>query len=222
MARETIGTVNIRQNQMDGGAYAIAAVSAVFTGVAAGTTSAGHLFAMRWPGGNTAGVAPNSPRQFLVLQRLRAKWRTVAGFTAAQQIGMDLSIVRGYSAAHTGGVASMTPSGKRVSGTGPGVPFGTSLVTAANLQISNGGALTNGTETFDAQPIKWDGFAELAAAATTFKGTMEILLSTDDLDRYPVVLAANEGLVIRNTVAMGAAGTAQLAVELDWLEVARY
>lgn len=212
----------LRQLRQGEGAYSIAAVSGVFSGVAAGTTSAGHIFALRWPA--LAAGALADVRTRFVLQRLRAKWRTNAGFTAAQQVAMDLSIVRTYTAAHTGGVASMTPSQKRTTfppqGTVPGPAA--SLVTAANLQIANAGALTNGTEVFDAQPIKWDSFAELAAAATVFKGTMELFLSQEDLDRYPVVLAPNEGLVIRNLVAMGAGGTAQLAVELDWLEVVRY
>jgi hypothetical protein len=51
---------------------------------------------------------------------------------------------------------------------------------------------------------------------------MDIFLSQEDLDRYPVVLAPGEGLVLRNLVAMGAAGTAQIGVEVDFLEVVRY
>lgn len=214
--------LQVRQLRQGEGAYTIAAVSGVFSAVAAGTASAGHLFALRWP--TAVANVPVDPRKLLVLQRLRARWRTVVGFTAAQQIGMDLSIVRSYTAPHTGGLASMTPSQKRAVFPPQGATAGptASLVTAANLQIANTGALTNGTETFDAQPIKWDSFAELAAAATVPKGSMEIFLSQEDLDRYPIVLAQNEGLVLRNTTLMGAGGTAQLAVELDWLEVVRY
>jgi hypothetical protein len=200
--------VQVRQLGRRDGAFAIAAVSGVFSAVAAGTASAGHLFALRFP-------TPASVRNYLVMQRFRAKWRTVAGFTAGQQVGMDLSIVRSYTAAHTGGIGTQTPSPKRIE-------FGTSLVTAANLQVANTGALTNGTEVFDAAPIKWDSFAELSAAATVPKGTMDIFLSQEDLDRYPVVLAPGEGLVLRNLVAMGAAGSAQFGVEVDFLEVVRY
>lgn len=214
--------IQVRQLRQGEGAYSIAAVSGVFTGVAAGTTAAGHIFAMRFPA--AAASAPTDVRKYFVLQRLRAKWRTNTAFTVGQQISMDLSIVRAYTAPHTGGVASMTPSLKRTTfpsqGTVPGPTA--SLVTAANMQIANAGALTNGTEVFDAQPIKWDSFAELAGSATTYKGTMELFLSQEDLDRYPIVLANNEGIVIRNLVAMGAVGTAQLGVELDWLEVKAY
>jgi hypothetical protein len=198
----------IRQLGIADAAYSIAAVSGVFSAVAAGSTSAGHLFALRFP-------TPQTLRSYFVLQRLRAKWRTVAGFTSAQQVAMDLSIVRSYTAAHTGGIGTQTPSLKRAT-------FPVSGIAAANLQIANTGALTNGTETFDAAPIKWDGYSELAAAATVAKGTMDIFLSQEDLDRYPLVLSPNEGIVIRNLVSMGAGGTAQLAVELDWLEVRQY
>lgn len=200
--------VNVRPVGRKDYAYGIAAVSGIFSGVAAGTASAGHLFALRFP-------TPQNTQAVFVLQRLRARWRTIAGFTAAQQIAMDLSIVRSYTAAHTGGGGTQTPSPKRSA-------FPASLIQAANLQIANTGALTNGTETFDASPLKWDSFSELAAAATVFKGAMEIYLSTEDLDRYPVVLVPGEGLVLRNLVAMGAGGTAQLGVEVDWLEAVRY
>lgn len=208
-----VRTVQVRQASKGDGAYAIAAISGVFSGVAAGTATAGHLFAVRWPG--AVANSALDPRLYFVLQRFRAKWRTNAGFTAAQQVAMDLIIARSYTAPHTGGVGSMTPSSKRTS-------FATSLVTAANMQIANAGALTAGTQTLDAQPIKADEYAELAAAATVPKGTMDIFLSQEDLDRYPIVLAQNEGLVLRNLVAMGAGGTAQLIVEMDWLEVTRY
>lgn len=212
----------LRQLAQQEGAYSVAAVSGVFTTVAAGTASAGHLFAVRFPSA-VAGV-PLDPRTAFVLQRLRAKWRTIAGFTAGQQIAIDLSIVRTYTAPHTGGVAAVTPSQKRTKLPGAGTIPGplASLVTPANLQIANAAALTNGTETFDASPIKWDSYSELNTGAAIPRGSMELFLSQEDLDRYPIVLAQNEGLVIRNVVLMGAGGTAVLGVEMDWLEVVRY
>jgi hypothetical protein len=189
------------------GAFKAAAVSGLLTGVAAATASAGHLFAFRW-----APATPNGP-QFAVLQRLRARWFTIAGFTAAQQIGMDVSIIRTYTAAHTGGTA-VAPVKKRTA-------FAATAVPANNIQIGTTGALTDGTHAAP-EVIAAAEFAELAAAATVPKGAMDILMPTDDLDRYPIVLAPNEGLLVRNSVLMGAGGTAVLVVEIDWLEVLRY
>lgn len=202
--------VQVYTVERGGGAYRTAAVSGLLTGVAAATATLGHLFALRWAPVETQKL------QRLVIQRLRARWQTVAGFTAAQEVGMDLIVARSYSAAHTGGTAvTLTGSNaKKVA------VFPTSVV--ADMRIGDTGALTAGTHTFDAQPIARVAFAELAAAATVPKGAMEIFLSTEDLAAHPIVLAPNEGLVLRNSILMGAGGTARLAVELDWLELERY
>jgi hypothetical protein len=195
------------------GAYRVAAVSGLTTGVAAASATAGHLFAVRW-----APTTDKERQAFLVLQRLRARMFTIAGFTAAQETGIDLSILRSYSAPHTGGTAVVLTGNNQKKKAG----LPTSVIPTANMQIATTGALTAGTHTFDAQPIAQGVYAELAAAATVAKGSSEIYLSTEDLDRFPVVLSANEGLCIRNTIAQGAAGTQRLVVEMDWLEVTRY
>jgi hypothetical protein len=197
----------IRKDGIDGG-FAVSAVSGLLTGVAAGTDSAGHLFAFRWaPGGLPVA-------QLAVITRLRARWTTIAGFTAAQEVGMDLAILRTYTAAHTGGTA-VVPSKNRTT-------FPATQVPTNNIQVGTTGALTDGTHAAISEIRRRAAFAELAAAATVPKGAMEFLLSTEDLDRDPIVLAANEGLVIRNSIAMGAAGTARLVVDLEWQELAKY
>lgn len=193
------------------GAYKTAAVSGLLTTVAAATASAGHLWAMRW--------APTASQpKFCLITRLRARLSTIAGFTGAQEVGMDLSILRAYTAAHTGGTA-LDLGGTVANSAKKRVAHPTSAV--ADMRVGTTGALTAGTHTLDAQPIAQDQFAELAAGAAVPKGKSEIFLSTEDLDRYPITLAANEGLVIRNTVLMGAGGTARLVVEIDWLELSR-
>jgi hypothetical protein len=208
--------ITVRNLNAGEGAYRIAAISGLLTGVAAASASAGHLFAMRWAPTTAAGATTVEKRRFARLQRLRARWFTSAGFTTAQDVGMDLSVLRGYTGAHSGGVA-MTLTGdaqkKRAS-------FPSSAV--ASMRIGNTGALTAGTHTFDAQPVAQGYFAELAAAATVPKGMFELFLSTEDLDRDPIVLAPNEGICIRNSILMGAGGTARLVVELEWAEIERY
>ena len=196
----------------DGG-YSLCAVSGALTGVAAGTATAGHLWVARWA--PTIGVGNYAP-QFALLQRLRARWFTILGFTAAQQIGIELFQLRSFTANYSGGTAQTLTTPNQKSRTNmPASAF-------ADIRIGTTGALTAGTQTLDAQPIRRTAFAELAAAATVPKGQMELFLSREDLERYPIVLAANEGLMIRNTVLMGAGGTAELDVEMDWLEVQRY
>lgn len=192
------------------GAYRSGAKTGLLTVISAPTATAGHIWAARWSP-PVPGAASAHARQYAVIQRLRARWYTIAGFTAAQEVGLDLFRMTAYTAAHTGGNA-LTPSPKRAS-----VPA--SLMTG---RISTTGDLTAGTQTIDTDPIAGGVFSELAAAATVPKGAFEIYLSTEDLDRYPIVLAPNEGLLLRNSILMGAGGTARVIVEMDWLEVVRY
>ena len=190
------------------GAYRSGAHTGLLAGVAAGTATAGHIWTARWA------PAATDYRKKAVLQRLRVRWFTIAGFTAAQEVGLELFRLTAYTAAYSGGTgaAALTPSAKSSA-------FPASLMAG---RISGSDALTAGTQTLDTDPIGAASFAELAAAATVPKGAFEIFLSTEDLDRHPIILAPNEGLVLRNLVAMGAGGTARVTVEMDWLEVERY
>lgn len=202
-------STKIRTLRRGDGAYAIAASSGLLTTVAAATDSAGHIFACRW-----APAAAGTGPQYMVLQRIRAKLVSqFPGFTAAQELGIDLAILQAYTAAHTAGTA-ITPTKKRAT-------FAASAFQAASIQIGTTGALTDGTHSAITNIIGADSAAEPAAAVTT-KSRLEIFKSTEDLDREPIVLAPNQGLVVRTPILMGAAGTARLIVEMDWLEVGRY
>lgn len=189
------------------GAYRLAAYTGLLTVIAAGSASAGHIFAARW----------THATKLALVTRLWAKWRTIAGFTAAQEVGLEALITRNYTAGHTGGTA-LTLVGdayKKKSAHG--------TQTFQDLRISTTGALGNGTHTIDTQPIAANFFAELAAAATVPKGAFDILLEVSDMATHPIVLSQNTGIIIRNgPTAMGAGGTARVVVEMDWLEVDAY
>lgn len=202
-----VGATNLALNTslraIEGTRYRLAQQSGLITVVAAATASAGHLFAFRWS--SAAGVC--------LVHRVRAKWATVAGFTAAQEIGIDLIRATGYSASHTSGTAATL--------TGVNLKRRQSMAASAlaDARISATGALTAGTHTFDANAMAFDSFSELAAAATVAKGQMVVELDAQMDFGGPLELATNEGFVIRNTILMGAGGTARLTVEVDWTEV---
>jgi len=202
----------MRQQIVQGGnGYTIGPATGLLTGVAAGSATAGHIFAARW--------APAAGKPTLaILTRLRIRWLTIAGFTAAQEVGLDLSRVTGYTAAHTGGTA-LVATGLRKDRTfhANGVPFPDSAFN--DIRIGTTGALTAGTHTFDPTPFRQDGYSELAAAATVAKGSFQLFYSNEDLNAEPIILAANEGIVARNTIAMGAGGTARVTVEMSWVEL---
>lgn len=183
--------------------YRFCASTGLITLVAAGTASAGHIFALRW----------GDPGKLFGLRYFRATWNTIAGFTAAQEVGLDLFITRTYTVAHSGGTAV------NVSGAGgfkKKTTHQTSVLVNNGTQISTTGALTNGTHTIDAVAIAANQFAELAAGAAVPKGRFCLEWNAENKGR--IILAANEGLILRNQILMGAAGTARVNVEMEWEE----
>lgn len=186
------------------GAYRLQAGTGLFAGVAAASATAGHVFAFRWA---QAG-------KFAVIERIVAKWRTIAGFTAAQEVGLDLAVVRGYAAAHTGGtgIALAADAYKKRTIHGTSNVGDVRIGTTAALSAPNGLLVS---------PLGADGFAELAAGVTTPKGSFNVEFAPE-FPTYPLVLASGEGLIVRNLVAMGAGGTARVYVEVDWREVDEY
>lgn len=217
--------MNVQIYQGANNHFRIAAISGLLAGVAAGTASAGHLFAARWSPPAPTSPAIRHPR-YALISRLRARLVTVTGPTAAQEIGIDASIVRAYSASHSGGTAIAIPTAAN-GNTNKKRSLGADNIQVAadsamaDLRIATTGALTNGTETFDSTPIGQAVATELATGAAVATNACELFLSTEDLSGHPNMLAPAEGVVIRNRIALGAAYTARLIVELDWCEVDR-
>ena len=189
------------------GAYRLSAQSGLLTGVAAATATAGHLFAFRW----------THATQLAVLTFMRLKMQTITGFTAAQEVGFDVTIARSYSASHAGGTAL---SAAGAGGFKKRASYPTSAV--GDIRIGAAAALTAGTHTLDAVPMAVDSYADLAAAATVPKGNANLQIDFGQAQDHPIVLATNEGLVVRNLILMGAGGTVRLTVEMGWYEVAAY
>lgn len=198
------------------GPYRTGRYSGLITGVVAGDGTNGHLWVCRWavPSATTALV---DRRRVAVIQRLRVRAFTVAGYTAAQEVLLAVYKLTGYSAAHAGGTA-LTPDKKFVAAPTPGgaaAPLMTGRMAAA-------AQLTAGTHVIGTDSIAAASCAELAAAATVQKGAIDILVSTEDLIQHPIELTDQEGLLVRNEVAQGAGGTMRLVVEMDWHELQRY
>jgi hypothetical protein len=185
-------------------------------GLAAGTGAAGHVFAFRW----------GDATRFAVITKFKTRFLPLTPFTAAtltDHTSFDAFIVRSYSASHSGGTA-LTPTGNSAK---MRTSMGTSLVT--DMRISTTAALTNGTETFDAFPFAQSirkGNRVNPAAATeevvmpTMDG-MDLDFSMADGD-HPIVLAQNEGIVVRNRTVWPAAGTGILTVLIGWAEVTAF
>ena len=184
--------------------------------LAAGTGTAGHVFAFRW----------GDATRLCVITKLKTRFLPLTPFTAAtltDHTSFDAFILRSYSASHTGGTA-MTPTGNSAKMRSS---MGTSLVT--DVRIATTGALTSGTHTFDAFPFansirKGNRVNPAAATEEVVMPSMDGMEMDFDMGGgdHPLVLAQNEGFVIRNRTVWPAAGTGVLSVMVGWAEVASF
>jgi hypothetical protein len=192
--------------------YRLAAVSGLITGVSAD----GVLFAFRNP------AASGKALHFV---DLRAKVRTVAGFTAAQEFAAAAHWVSSFDdASYTGGTDLSDPASNPAyvledqvldASTSYTTPRSKSVLVAGNVRIADTGALSHGgSPVIRSQPFAWDAYAELAAAATVHKGRAELVYAP--AGSQPV--GEDAGFIIKAPIALGAGGTARLFVEVRWFE----
>lgn len=160
------------------------------TTVAAGTSSAGHVYALRNP----------STAKKVFISRVRLVFTPTTAFGAAQALAFALFKLTGYTVAHSGGTA-VTPA-KRITSQ--------SAASIATAQVSGAGALTAGTQTLAANAI-----ARFSSSHATLPVLDSVYVPRDD---HPIVLEANEGLLLRNEILMGASGVGVLGIEVDGWE----
>lgn len=161
-----------------------------------------------------------------VITKLKARFMPLTPFTAAtltDHTSFDAYIGRTFTASHTGGTA-LTLTGNSFK---TRASMGTTLFT--DIRIASTAALAGGTITLDPHPFAQSlrkGNRVNPAAATE-----EVIMpTTDGMDMdfwmgdgdHPVVLAQNEGIVIRNRTVWPAAGTGILMVSMGWAEVTAF
>lgn len=194
------------------GHYRVAATTGT---LAAGLAASGQLFYLRW----------TDATRFCVVTYVRAIFQPLTLFTAGTltDFGFDLHKATAVSAG--GGGTDLGGSAKTRMRTGG---MGASLLDGAGLmRISTTAALTAIT-TLDALPIAQslgDTQRVNPAAATEEQRTLDpILMFQPNVadGEHPLVLAQNEGCVIRNRTVWPAAGTGILQVEIAWHEVTAY
>ena len=173
------------------------------TGTMAATLAANAtVFAMRLDTGTGA-------RAFI--DRVRWQFTTIAAFTTPITAGRALVLSRGAGANTTGGTAL------------PVIPKKLSTSTTSEFGASDGGdcriattaALGVAGVTIEAEPIRMTALAHVGAAGAHYETIWEFATS----ESTPVVIEPGQLLMIRNGPnAMGAGGTWQLAVNIDWHE----
>lgn len=144
-----------------------------------------------------------------------------AAATAAAILALRATIARSWTVAGSGGTrAVLTGSNQKLR-----TSFSTSEVQDAG--ISSTGALTAGTKTLDTQDIGSVSYG-VGTAAITASDSMVLVPKTNLLGdfggtlAFPLVLANNEGFVIRAGVIGPAGMTWQLSVNVAWSEVTSF
>ena len=193
------------------GSYRIAATTGT---LAAALAASSQLFYLRW----------TDATRFFVLHKFRAQFQVLTPFTAATltDFGFDLHKATAVSAGGGG-----TDLGALVK-TKMRTTMGASLLDAAGLMRISTTANLTALTTLDALPIAQSlGDTQWVNPAA---GTEEQNVNTPTLEywvdmasgEYPLVLAQNEGLVLRNRTVWPAAGTGLVQVEMAWSEVAAF
>lgn len=184
-----------------GGRYRMTARTGLATVLSAHTSSAGHFAQFRW--GSTTKSA--------IIERIEIDAAMITDFTTLQRFALAAFFARAFTAAGSGGAALTltTNNGK----------LRTSHATTAlsEFRVATTADLTAGTHTLDANPFLVAESGQPSDGATV--GNNRLGAVFDAKVNGPIVLAQDEGLVFSNLVLMGAAGTAGIAVTVDWREV---
>lgn len=175
----------------------VGAVSGALTGVAAN----GPVFSFR-----------NLSANPIIVWRLAVTFGTTTAFTTAQALGYACVFARSFTASDTGGTAIAITGSQNKHRTSLATP------TSVDCRISSTAALTAGTRTLDTVALG------VAYGSSTGVGTSLPLtqIISNDAGDYPVVLAQNEGLVVTNLIAMGAAGVINLSVNIEFAEATSF
>lgn len=187
-----------QQNILDFGALGSYRQAVVFA-LVANQAANGTLVSLRW----------TDATRLLVLEH--AEIRILQGAAATATIQSDLRLFRctNFTASDSAGTA-LTPQPKRSS-------MGASLV-GDFRQTAAAAGLTVGTRTADAMPFLALSFQQTITNPNQNDYSAKYDAAQDGAT-HPIVLAQNEGLILRNTTGFGATGTASAVLVLDWTEV---
>lgn len=178
-----------------------------FSNTAAGPAANSDLLSLRW----------TDSKMLFVLKKVVFNLAVTTAFTTAQAVDAALYKATAFTASPSGGTALAPAS---VAQRSRSANMAGSLIGNTGIgQISSGAALTAGTRTLDTYP---SGYAAIAATATVGAAGQATIFDVRDFGVHPIVLGANEGIVIQNTIANGAAGVAKYSFTMSWAEVPVY
>ena len=181
-----------------GNGHSVAAVTGT---MAAGLAATSGIFAMRLnPGASVSAF----------IERIRIQFTTIAAFTTPVTAGRALWLFRGAGASATGGTVIAEARPKH------------SVSASSQFDASNGGDMRVSTTiglglggiSFEPSALKYMSIVHAGTAGAHYETTWEFA-STENA---PLVLDPGQLIVLGNPTAMGAGGTWQMAINVDWHE----
>lgn len=196
--------VRITNRPIDYGALGFYAIGLATGTMAAGLAAASEIFQARW----------TDATRFAAVYNIGCDGAGgIAAFTAGFT-RMEAVIARAWTADGSGGTAATITGNNNKLRTS----MGTTLFGA--IRAASTAALTAGTKTLDTQGIGSIISATTATAGDQVLPNEELFSATSHVDNHPIVLAQNEGVVIRATVP--ATGTWTGGVSMRWAELTAY
>jgi hypothetical protein len=195
------------------GHYAVAQASGATVSLGAGA----HLGSLRW----------TDTTRFLVLMYLRASWSITGAVTAATPMDLQAIIARGFSVDFTTNstaanmAANSNTNKMRAS-------MGASLLGANGPRIATTAAMSGQTLTQDANPFGMTAFTNQPSGNATVTQAIGVGHPTVDLynwntaGAHPVVLTANEGVLVQPVTAGPTTGSVKYYLTWAWAEVALF
>jgi hypothetical protein len=191
------------------GVYSIGETTGGYSGLAAGS----ELFQFRW----------TDASKLALILRVSVSVVITTAASAAGVVDRQLIIARTWNVSGSGGTSlfpSFTNQLKRRTSLASSV--------AGDIRIASNAALGAGTKTLDNTGVGIAGTALGSAALTAYQGN-QILPLTDlynvsagGVVEYPIVLAQNEGCVVRMVSAEPSSAVLRTLVNFIWAEVAAY
>jgi hypothetical protein len=185
------------------GSYRMTAVTGT---MAAGIVATSPWFSFRWP----------DATNLAVIRSVRVGMASIGAFTNKGSGLFELVVARSFTASDTGGTdLPATAAWNQKLKTS----MATSLVVTTDMRIATTAALGTGTRTLDGlalASVSWD----ITTAANTTLLNAGTSLFTPTANEWPLVLAQDEGFIVRCT--MPATGTWTGHCQVAWDEVASY
>ena len=206
----TFRAVRVTGRPLDYGALGFYRVSAVSGTMAAALAANAEIFQFRWP----------DATRLAVVTRVAISAGANVAATAAAILSVRVTAARSWTVAGSGGTRlNLTGNNQKLR-----TSMGTSLV--SDIGISTTAGLTAGTKTLDTQDLGGLSYGVGTGAITTALNLnlfpLTELLNIDASTDHPLVLAQNEGFVIRSGIINPAAMTWAFTVNVSWAEVATY